>query len=208
MDNFFEILIYVIIIISFLSSIFKKKKAKAPHDQRPESMQYDTSASGHMQEEAQPEITVTRQSQKSEYDIMKEIEDFFKVGGEQTESLPEKAESLETKTTVFDESKEQGKFKEHIPDESWHTTTLSEHTYSDFRGRQSAKREGTVEKKAVKVDSKIEEQAARFEKQLEKYKPTTSEISKKIKERLKNPASLKDYIIIAEIMNKPKALRR
>lgn len=205
MDNFFEILIYVIIIISFLSSIFKKKRKQAPPD-RPESTQYDTSDS--LQEETQPVITVTQPSQKSEYDIMKEIEDFFKVGEEQSESIPEKAESLETKTTVFDESKEQEKFKEHIPDESWHTTTPSEHTYSDFRGRQSSKREGTVEKKAVKVDYKIEEQAARFEKQLEKYKPTTSEISKKIKERLKNPASLKDYIIIAEIMNKPKALRR
>jgi hypothetical protein len=206
MDNFFEILIYVIIIISFLSSIFKKKRKQAPPDQSRESSEYNTYGSA--EKETKPEIPVTQQSQKSEYDIMKEIEDFFKVGGEQTESLPEKAESLETKTTVFDESKEQEKFKEHIPDESLHTTTLTEHTYSDFRGRQSAKREGTVEKKAVKVDSKIEEQAARFEKQLEKYKPTTSEISKKIKERLKNPASLKDYIIIAEIMNKPKALRR
>jgi len=142
---------------------------------------------------------------------MKEIEDFFKVGDERSESLPEKAESLETKTTVYDERRKLDKFaesvlseKEHTAEESWHTQTSSEHVFTEFRERQRE----VPEKKVAKLDSSVEAKAALFEKRLEKGKLSASDISKKIKERLRNPASLKDYIVISEIMNKPKALRR
>jgi hypothetical protein len=33
-------------------------------------------------------------------------------------------------------------------------------------------------------------------------------ISRKIKESMKQPASLKEYVVISEIMGKPKALKR
>jgi hypothetical protein len=58
------------------------------------------------------------------------------------------------------------------------------------------------------VDKSIEEQASKFEEHLKKKKTAASEISKEIRTRLNDPASLKDYIIISEIMGKPKSLRR
>ena len=43
---------------------------------------------------------------------------------------------------------------------------------------------------------------------LKKKETAASEISKEIRTRLKDPSSLKDYIIISEIMGKPKSLSR
>ena len=71
MDNIFEILIYLIIIVSFLSSIFKKKKQQ---QQRPPARQPQH------EETYQTEVSVPQTEKKEEYDILRELEDFFKVG--------------------------------------------------------------------------------------------------------------------------------
>ena len=57
------------------------------------------------------------------------------------------------------------------------------------------------------VDAKIEASAKEFEKILEstrKRKATISEFNRK----LKNPASVREYILFSEILGKPKAMRR
>ncbi len=73
MDNVFEILIYVIIIISFLSSIFKKKKQQQqrPPAQQPQSDNY-----------YQAKVELPQAEKRVDSDIMKELEDFFKVGND------------------------------------------------------------------------------------------------------------------------------
>ncbi|HSL89763.1 MAG TPA: hypothetical protein VK870_10700, partial [Ignavibacteriaceae bacterium] len=82
MDNFFEILIYLFIIVTFLSSIFKKKK---PVPQKPEARvpqqreEVDISYSP----EQEMESTPVKSSSTDEYDILKELEQFFKVGESQ-----------------------------------------------------------------------------------------------------------------------------
>ena len=59
-----------------------------------------------------------------------------------------------------------------------------------------------------KVNSKIEEEAKSFEKFLNQEEKLDSIILKTTKERLKHPQSLKEFIVISEILGKPKALRR
>ena len=50
-----------------------------------------------------------------------------------------------------------------------------------------------------------EERAKEFEKQLNKREYSSDWFNKSIRNKLQNPESLKDYIIIAEILGKPKA---
>jgi hypothetical protein len=50
-----------------------------------------------------------------------------------------------------------------------------------------------------------EERAKEFEKQLHKSEYSSDWFNKNIRNKLQTPASLKDYIIISEILGKPKA---
>jgi hypothetical protein len=50
-----------------------------------------------------------------------------------------------------------------------------------------------------------EERAKEFERQLNKKEYNSDWFSKNITNKLQNPESLKDYIIISEILGKPKA---
>jgi hypothetical protein len=185
MDNVFEILIYLIIIISFLSSIFKKKKQQ---QQKPPVRQTQP------EEYYQTEVSVPQTKTKDEYDILKELEVFFKVGTEPTkQEIPIPQE----------QPKKMTKIEEHTLDESWHTPTASEHTADDWEHKKTE-----VKKRVARVDTGIEEQAAKFEESLVKKKNAASDISAKIRIRLRTPSSLKEYVIISEILGKPKALRR
>jgi hypothetical protein len=186
MDNFFEILIYVIIIISFLSSIFKKKKQQQkPSTQVPRPDEF-----------AQADVTESQPQPKEEYDVLREIEDFFKVGSELPGQERTTTAQPEEPISII-QSKEQSK-----PD-SWHTPTASEHSYSDNWERKTEE----VKKKISQVDSGIEKQAAKFEESLSRVKPERSEIISLIKARFTNPSTLREYIIFSEILGKPKAMR-
>jgi len=186
MDNFFEILIYLVIIISFLSSIFKKKKQQQRPSRTPQQEEYP-----------QADVSIAQTQSKEEYDVLREIEDFFKVGSE----LPG-----QKKTTVAKPEKPISiiQTKEQSKSDSWHSPTVSEHAYTDDWERKKAE----VRQKTSRVDSGIEKQAAKFEESLVKVKPLSSEITSLIKTKIKTPSTLKEYIIFSEILGKPKALRR
>jgi hypothetical protein len=186
MDNIFEILIYVIIIISFLSSIFKKKKQQQQKrtDQQPQSDEY-----------SQAEVAVPQTQPKEEYDVLKELEDFFKVGEEPTrQQIP---------VPVPPEQQKIPDMEEHIRTDPWHARTESEHYVDDWERKKSE-----VKKIISSVDSSIEKKAALFESSLEKKEATFSSIALAVKSKMKNPSTLKEYIIFSEILGKPKALRR
>lgn len=189
MDNLFEILIYLIIIISFLSSIFKKKKQqpqKKPPVQEPQREDY--------YQAEQPEASIPQSQQKEEYDILKELEDFFKVGDEPTERrVPVPQNQPETVTTD----------EEHTRREIWQEKTKSEHVADDWERKKSE-----VKKIISSVDSSIEKKAAIFEESLERKESVYSSIALSVKSKMKNPSTLKEYIIFSEILGKPKALRR
>lgn len=186
MDNVFEILIYLIIIISFLSSIFKKKQQpqKKPPVQRPQKDDY-----------YQDEVVIPQTEKKEEYDILKELEDFFKVGEE-----PGKPQ---IPIPVPTEQQKVPDVGEHTRSDNWQTSTESEHYVDAWERKKSA-----VKKIISSVDSSIEKKAAMFEESLEKKETSYSSFALAVKSKMKNPSTLKEYIIFSEILGKPKALRR
>ena len=187
MDNLFEILIYVIIIISFLSSIFKKKKQqqKPPVQQPNEEDYYQTE---------QAEVSAPQTERKEEYDILKELEVFFKVGTEPTkQEVPVPQEPPKKLTTIEEQTRT----------ESWRTPTLSEHVADVWERKKEE-----VSKRVARVDSSVEKKAAMFEESLERQESVYSSIALSVKSKIKNPSTLKEYIIFSEILGKPKALRR
>jgi hypothetical protein len=188
MDNVFEILIYLIIIVSFLSSIFKKKRQQ--QQQKPSIPQSQSD------EYVQPEVVVPQTEKKEDYDILRELEDFFKVGeepGRQQIPVPVPQELPKKMTPI----------EEHNRTESWQTPTKSEHYVDEWEQKKSE-----VKKIISSVDSSIEKKAAMFEASLDKKDTTYSSIALAVKSKMKNPSTLKEYIIFSEILGKPKALRR
>lgn len=186
MDNLFEILIYVIIIISFLSSIFKKRKQRQQKAPAQQSQPEDYS---------QVEVSIPQTQSKAEYDIMRELEDFFKVGeepGRQQIPLP-----------VPPQQQKAPDREEHTLTDTWHAKTESEHYVDEWEQKKSE-----VKKIISSVDSSIEKKAALFEASLDKEGIAYSSIALAVKSKMKNPSTLKEYIIFSEILGKPKALRR
>ncbi len=188
MDNVFEILIYAIIIISFLSSIFKKKQQpqKKPPVQQSQREDYYQSE--------QTEVSVPQSQQKAEYDILKELEDFFKVGDEQTERR-DTVPQHQPETVATEE--------EHTRREIWQGKTKSEHVADVWERKKEE-----VSKRVARVDSSVEKKAAMFEESLERKESAYSSLAFSVKSKMKNPSTLKEYIIFSEILGKPKALRR
>lgn len=184
MDNIFEILIYLFIIISFISSFLKKKKQK----QKPPVRQQP------LDENYQTEVATPQTQTKEDYNILTELEDFFKVGDESAsgnESVPQ--EQTEPVTSM----------EEHVKTDSWHAPTESEHVMDRWERKKSE-----VKKLLSGVDSAIEQKAAQFEKSLDKKESDYSTLALAVKSKMKNPSTLKEYIIFSEILGKPKALRR
>ncbi len=181
MDDFFQILIYIFIIVSFLSSILKKRKKPENKISHPVS---DLTT--------QPQLE-TKSSQQTDYDILKEIEKMFKPNIQ--------TEEIEKKKTSVIESEHFNSDEWHQPTETEHEPTTSEHAFENW---DQKRRKADDKRKAI--NEKIIKQAEMFEKRLsEKVEP---EIKKNIRQQFKNPASLKEYIIFSEIIGKPKALSR
>ena len=193
MDNLFEYLIYGFIIISFISSFFKKKKRlqKEPTDQ---TLHQRTDIT----EDKIIDIPPSQEPKAEEYDILKGIESFFDV---------EKPKQAETKVHTDKEMYEGAKDRENyipVPEKSFHTLTESEHTFTDT---WDVKRK-ELEKREKKLSPEIKKEASAYEESLIRKDSTATGIIKNIKERLKSPSTLKEYVIISEIMGKPKALKR
>lgn len=193
MDNIFEYLIYGFIIISFISSFFKKKKPvpKKPSDQTSHQRTDIT-------ENQAADIPSSQGQKVEEYDILKEIEGFFNVGH------PQKSETkVHNDEEVYEGAENREKFVP-VPEKSFHTKTPSEHT---FTNQWEVKRKELEERKK-KLTPKIEEQASAYEESLMRKESAASKIIRDINKRLKNPSTLKEYVIISEIIGKPKALKR
>lgn len=186
MDNFFEILIYLIIIISFLSSFFKKKEPeKKPGSSLPvPPKERDTTLSS-METKSE---TGTAES----YDILKEIENIFK------ENMGIPTPQPQEKNRTLTEQKEKEKYEQAFE---------TNYDKQDVR-RISAESRAIKSRDAVKkLDEKTLREAEKFEELLK----DSSESQRKkhpVVEKLKNPQSIKEYIIISEILGKPAAYKR
>ena len=76
----------------------------------------------------------------------------------------------------------------------------------DMPAEDSSIKTETVEVNEAEVKKDYtEERAKEFEKQLNKREYSSDWFNKSVRNKLQNPQSLKDYIIISEILGKPKA---
>ena len=195
MDNIFEYLIYGFIIISFISSFFKKKKKiSLPEEQSHQTLLQRTDIT----EDKFIDIPPSQEPKAEEYDILKGIESFFDVGQSQ-----QTQKKVHTDKEMYEGAKDRENYMP-VPEKSFHTLTASEHTFTD---PWDVKRK-ELKKKKERLSPEIEKRASEYEESLKRKESAATEIIKDINERLKNPTSLKEYIIISEIIGKPKALKR
>ena len=193
MDNLFEYLIYGFIIISFISSFFKKKK---PRPKEPSNLTPHQRTD--IMENKIVDIPPSQKSKAEDYNILKEIESFFDVGQpQQTEK------EVHSDKKMYEGAKDRENYIP-VPEQSFHTLTPSEHTFTD---PWDIKRK-ELEKKKEKLSPEIEKWASAYEESLIKKDSAATGIIRDINERLKSPTSLKEYVIISEIIGKPKALKR
>jgi hypothetical protein len=202
MDNFFEILIYLILIISFLSSIFKKKTKELPKPEQQSPEEKQRGFDYQVDTQTKPEQPGTYSSKENQYDILRELENLFKTDAERGQ---ESSARIPIPGTTSEEKVRQESFESsgwHEPTMSEHKPTYTEHAATDWRKVEREK----MKRKVQKIDSKVTERAEQFEKLLKKKPVKEDRFVKIIKERLNNPKSLKEYIIISEIIGKPKSL--
>ncbi len=210
-SGFLTILFYLFIIVIFLSSLFKKKPQGTQGKQTPRQpgSPGNNPYYGNRDGYNNPVNRNTNNSTVSgdeNNEILEEIENLFnkgnQTGGPQEVKQDAPVAKKETKIESYT-SGTQKNYGEGIPDE-----------YSRWPGSgmgktvQTAVRDfGKVEKDLKQIDAKIEEEARLFEQLLNK-KEEENYLIKNLREKLKDPQSLKEYIVFNEILGKPKALRR
>ena len=213
MDDLFQYLIYGIIIISFLSSFFKKKEPPKQTPQKP-AQKPDTISYQQRSTKVEPDIITHK---NDEYDILRELESMFK--GEV--NLPPKQNPQQNQYEEYAEHKIEDKNLETISDKRAYRNidqnpsieykqSVEERNYIEPKGtiekRTSVEEKWLIRKKAT-LDPKIEASAKEFEKVLagpRKQRAAISDFNRK----LKNPRTVREYILFSEILRKPKALRR
>lgn len=172
MDNFFEIIIYLFIFFSLISSLFGKKKKKG---EAPPSSQTGQRTQQPAQQQRTATTTASSKTEEEDYDILREIENLFKMENEVEEApareIPKPVQKEIPKAPQKTRIENESKFKS---------------KYDDY-------------KKPV-VDKQIEEQAKKFE-QFGKRKETNEYVSE-LKKKLREPKTLKDAIVLSEIIGK------
>ena len=192
MDNFFEILIYLFIVVSFIISFLKKKKKK-------EDKAYETTV---YQKQTNGTDFDVKKEEPSGKDILEEIQNLFNPPFDKPKESA--FEDLWKKEDTSDHYKEVDFHKattsEHEVTVSEHTVTLSEHTptLSEHKVPIVKKPKETVETK--RLDDLDDEETD--------FQTRVTNPLLLLRKDLKNKDSLKRYIVISEILGKPKALSR
>jgi hypothetical protein len=207
MDDLFQYLIYGVIIFSFLSSFFKKKE---PPKQTPQKPAQKPESISYQQRNAKVEPDIIAQK-NDEYDILRELESLFK--GEV--NLPQQQRPKQIPNEEYADHKIEDKNLEIITDRRT-LRNVDQNPSVEYKQsveeRNYIEPKGTVEqnkwtKKKSKIDPKVEASAREFEKVLagpRKQRAAITDFNRK----LKNPSTVREYILFSEILGKPKALRR
>ncbi|HOJ08340.1 MAG: hypothetical protein HND40_03580 [Ignavibacteriota bacterium] len=200
MDDLFQLLIWGIIIFSFLSSFFKKKEP--PKKTTPNrNHKTDANISSRRISSSVPEAITQK---RDEYDILREIENLFK--GEV--NIPPPQPRPVQKSYEHSETEIKDKNLDHSDDIRLHKSVEdkrpigSRETYDTrILNRKTAVGQPRV------VSPKAEADAENFERHLSGKVNQRSNIND-LNRKLKNPVTIKEYILFSEILGKPKALRR
>jgi len=201
MDDLFQYLIYGILIFSFLSSFFKKKEppkqSPLPKVKQPDSFSYPKQTS---------EVDRVAVSQKQdEYDILQELENLFKGNA----NIPKQSNPTLQQSRDYIEHEIRNENLDRVSD-SRMQQKIEERRASDLKiktERRTPLEQNKWERKKSKVDPKIEASAKEFERVLAGPKQQRAAVTE-FNRKLKNPSTVREYILFSEILGKPKALRR
>jgi hypothetical protein len=197
MDNFFDILIYILIIAVFLSSLFRKKKV--PPKENAQDLHRRPRSDNRPVSRIENASTAPKQdSGEIEFDLFKEFENFLNP----VESKP-KAQQIEQTPPVQEVQKTREDYIR-VPEKSFHEETASEHSYLDKWERKKKE----IDQRKKTINSKIEKEATQFEELLKKDERTGEKLISTFNKKFKDAFSLREYVIFSEILGKPKALKR
>ncbi len=191
MDNWFEILIYLFIIIAFLNSIFRKKKKQTTQPGKQTQFPESKSETGDLSYQSSTK-------EPDDFDMLKEIEKMFQM------EVPAEKESGPLP--------DPWEVKKPAPKEksvSWDQPTVSEHSRSvsetKFESDWEKKRQKLSKEKEL-VEKQFQKKASEFEELLKSRRDVENIRITNLKEKILNPDSLKEYILVSEILGKPRAL--
>jgi len=201
MDDLFQYLIWGIIIFSFLSSFFKKKE---PPKQPPVTRTKQPDALSYPKQQSEVDRVTVSQKQ-DRYDILRELENLFK--GETNIPKQNNPHPKQSRDYIDREIKDED--LDLVVDKRMQQK-IEERRASDLKA--SSERRTTLEqmnwnKKKPVVDPKIEAGAKEFERVLAGPKQQRAAVTE-FNRKLKNPRTVREYILFSEILGKPKALRR
>lgn len=205
MDDLFQYLIYGIIIFSFLSSFFKKKE---PPKQTPAPKKRDdvSLSSGDPLSQTLSKEGVKVANKQDEFEILKELENLFKGDFK----IPEPPKPKPSENVDYYKSHEIKDKDLNLTEDKRFNRDVTDRKPIGYRQTFDEKvsdRKNLSGSQSRAVDPKIEEGSKTFERVLagpRKQRAAITEFNKK----LKNPRTVKEYILFSEILGKPKALRR
>ena len=205
MDDLFKILIWGLIIFFFLKPLFKKPQPEKKNTGTKPGT--DSEPSGSLQ--AKESATTFQSKNREGYDILEELQNMFKGDLK----IPEQPKPRQVDPYDIYESRE-------IKDKDLSMTNDPRMqrevedfkpigyrpTYDDKRNLNKKDLAAQRGQKRV-IDAQTEAEAEKFEKVLAGLNKKSAN-KNEFRRKIKNPTSIKDYIIFSEILGKPKALRR
>lgn len=202
--TFFDILIILFLAFSFLSSIFKAKKGKeqqGPKDTKREvpgePVRRTPTPTPFPSTSTEPVAT-----DEEEYDIMKEIESFFKVGDEEEK---QKQREVERKTQPAQYRKSEPETRQ---TKSYQQAKEKAPVTYDTFSEKSKKIKAATDRKLREIKN-INVDTSFFEKtEGQVVSSLTADFSFNFKNKLKDKSNLKEFVLFSEIIGKPKVLRR
>ncbi len=202
MDDLFKILIWGIIIFSFLRPLFKKKQ----QDKNIPANKSRTDIPGYGNlSDKEPEPAVLSQK-NDDYDILHELQNMLK-GDLRIPDQPKPKQVDPYDIYQSHEIKDQDldlvvdkRMQREVQDKN---PIGSRKTYDEI----ITDRKSISDKQKRVVDPKIEASAKEFERVLAGPRKRRAAITD-FNRKLKSPSTVREYILFSEILGKPKALRR
>ncbi len=202
--TFFDILIILFLAFSFLSSIFKAKKGKQDKSKQ-ESKQEQTGTQVRRTQTPPPvpyKVNEPVEVDEEEYDIMKEIESFFKVGDEEEK---QKQREVERKKQPAQHRKFEPEIRQ---TKSYQQAKEKAPVAYDTFSEKSKKIKAATDRKLRELKN-INVDTSFFEKTEGQVISSLSDnFSFNFKSKLKDKSNLKEFVLFSEIIGKPKVLRR
>ncbi len=202
MDDLFKILIWGIIIFAFLRPLFKKKQ----QDKNIPTTKSRTDNPGYGNLSVkEPEPAVLSQK-NDDYDILRELQNMLKGDLK----IPEQPKPQQVDPyDIYESHKIKDKDLNLTNDPRMNRGVEDQNPI----GSRKTYDETIIDRKSISdkqkrvVDPKIEASAKEFERVLAGPRKRRAAITD-FNRKLKNPSTVREYILFSEILGKPKALRR